>query len=81
MRRNSYQLDSLSDPFCYKTLTSHSHKTTTSIKKLISINSKINMHQFQRDEVSVVYLLNNIVSFDNETPLKNMICLNLPGLP
>ena len=39
------------------------------------------MHQFQRDEVSAVYLLNNIVSFDNETPLKNMICLNLPGLP
>ena len=38
------------------------------------------MHQFQRDEVSAVYLLNDIVSFDDEPTLKNMIYLNNSGL-
>ena len=39
------------------------------------------MYQFQRDKLSAVYLLNNIVSVDDEPLLKSMICLNLPELP
>lgn len=39
------------------------------------------MYQFQTDELSADYLLNNLRSFDDEQPLKNMICFNLPELP
>ena len=34
------------------------------------------MYQFQKDELSSDYLLNNLISFDDEPPLKDMICLN-----
>ena len=71
LRRNSYQLDSFSDPYCYKTLTNHFHKSTNAIKKIISINSKININQFQRDELYAVYLLSNILSINDQPPLKN----------
>ena len=79
--RTSNQLDSLSDPFCYKTLSNHFHKSTISIKVITSINSKINMYQVQKDKLSADYLLNNLISFDYELPLKDVICLNLPELP
>lgn len=45
-------LDYLSDPFCYKTLSHHFHKSATSIQVIISINLKINMYQVQKNELS-----------------------------
>ena len=51
-----YQLGSFSDPFCYNTLRNYFHKSTTSIKVITSINSKINMYQFLKDELSADYL-------------------------
>ena len=36
------------------------------------------MYQFQKDELSADYLLSNLISFDDEPPLKDMNCLNLP---
>ena len=54
--RTSYQLGSFPDPFCYNTLSSYFHKSTTSIKVITSINSKINMYQFLKDELSADYL-------------------------
>ena len=65
LHRTSYQLDSLSDPCCYKTFSNHFQKSTTSIKVITSINSKINMYQCQKDELSADYLLNNLISFDD----------------
>ena len=72
---------SLSDPYCYTTLCNHFHKSNTSIKVITSINSKNNMYQFRKDELSADYLLNNLILFDDEPPLKDLICLNLPELP
>ena len=49
------------------------------MKVITSINSIINMYQFQKDESSADCLLNNPMLFDDEPPLKS--CLNLPELP
>ena len=74
-------LDSFSDPDCYKTLSNHFHNTTNPMKVFTSINSKTNMYQFQKDELFSEYLLNNLILFDDEPQIKDMICLNLPELP
>ena len=39
------------------------------------------MYQFQKNESSAKYLLNILISFDGETPLENIVCLNLLALP
>ena len=39
------------------------------------------MYQFHKDESSADYLLNNLMLFDDEPPLKDIICLNLVELP
>ena len=39
------------------------------------------MYQFQKDGLSADYLLNNLILFDVERPLMDLICLNLPELP
>ena len=62
-------------------LCNHFHKSTTSVKVITSINSKINMYQFQKGGLSADYLLNNLILFDVERPLMDLICLNLPELP
>ena len=43
------QQDFLSEPCIYKTLSNNFHKSTTSVKVITSINSKIKMYQFQKN--------------------------------
>ena len=39
------------------------------------------MFQFQKDELSADYWLNNLISLEDEPALHDMICLNLSKLP
>ena len=39
------------------------------------------MYQFEKNGLSADSLLNNLMLFDDEPPLKDMICLDFPKLP
>ena len=62
-----YHQDSLFDPYCYKTLGNHFHKSITLRKEITSVNSTTKMYPFQQ---------NILMSFDGEQPLMYMIYLN-----
>ena len=52
-------------------------KQFNSIKLLTSINSTIQMYQFQKNRLFGASLLNTLIAVDDESPLQDMIYLNL----
>ena len=66
-----YDQNYFSDPDYCKTLSSFLHKSVTSIKVIILINSTIKMHQLFHAQ------LFNALIFDDESPWNDMIYLNL----
>ena len=63
------------DPHCHTTSSNLFYKPVTSIKLVTSVNSRIMIYWFQKNE-----LFGTLIWFDDKPPLKDMICFILHEL-